>query len=315
MSKNPLFLIAGIIILMAAYISFPLGIQVQAHSLARNGYPLHLVSFQDPWVSNDSAYRNILLIHGLTYSSGQFDLNIRDYSLARYLAKRGFHVWLLDLTGYGLSGNPENGFEVDTQYAAQDINTAVDYILRTESDDKISILGWSWGTLTTSQFAIMHPEKVDKLILYAPIIHGLDFPAPQTDYQAFSMSAATEDFSDRTESDVLEAYLERVQQDDGDGSPNGGRRELSQGKHVQLIPYQKLKTPTLFIAGDADPYLSALKDLTLLIEHAPQHSCAIMFQGAGHALFLEKAYYREFQADVADFLNNGCRSQGIKTWP
>jgi hypothetical protein len=34
----------------------------------------------------------MLLVHGLTFSSHEFDLNYKDYSLARWLANQGYVV-------------------------------------------------------------------------------------------------------------------------------------------------------------------------------------------------------------------------------
>ena len=72
--------------------------QIQTFPLERNGIALHL---QRLAVAGTQPQRQILLVHGLTYSSHEFDVNYADYSLARYLAARGFAVWTFDVAGYG----------------------------------------------------------------------------------------------------------------------------------------------------------------------------------------------------------------------
>ncbi len=52
--------------------------------LERNGLALHL---QEINVSGSEPENNILLIHGVTYSSHEFDIDYEDYSLARKLAR------------------------------------------------------------------------------------------------------------------------------------------------------------------------------------------------------------------------------------
>lgn len=62
--------------------------------LERNGIELHLDRVK---VEGTEPERNILLVHGLTYSSHEFDINYEDYSLVRLLARDGYAVcaWTL----------------------------------------------------------------------------------------------------------------------------------------------------------------------------------------------------------------------------
>ena len=108
------------------------------YELSRNGIPLHLARMTCPKTREG---RNILLVHGLTYSSHEFDVDYKDYSFSRYLARRGYAVWRLDVTGYGQSGLPENGFVPDSRYASGDINAAVDRILEVTGEETVDLLG------------------------------------------------------------------------------------------------------------------------------------------------------------------------------
>ncbi len=98
-------------------------------------------------------------MHGLTYSSHEFDVNYKDYSLVKFLAKNGFRVWIMDIAGYGRSGDPENGFLPDLDYAAKDIATAVNYIRTVGNVENINLLGWSWGTVTASRMTALDNSK------------------------------------------------------------------------------------------------------------------------------------------------------------
>ena len=75
--------------------------------LERNGYKLHFDCMKR---AGASPKKNILLVHGLTYSSHEFDVNYGDYSLVRFLADQGYAVWRLDVAGYGQSRAVEDGF-------------------------------------------------------------------------------------------------------------------------------------------------------------------------------------------------------------
>ena len=60
--------------------------------LEREGVKLYLESFR----ARDAQEKDpILLVHGLTYSSHEFDVNYGDYSLLRFLVANGYEVWLL----------------------------------------------------------------------------------------------------------------------------------------------------------------------------------------------------------------------------
>ena len=105
--------------------------------LDRNGINLHLDCVK---LENSIPTQNILLIHGATYSSHEFDIDYLDYSLVRRLAREGYAVWRIDIAGYGQSEPVEDGFMPDTAYAAEDINAAVEKIVQISGDDTIDVL-------------------------------------------------------------------------------------------------------------------------------------------------------------------------------
>ena len=70
--------------------------EIKNFPLKRNGINLHLERIT---LINTKPTKDILLIHGLTYSSHEFDVDYKDYSLSRFLARNGYNVWLLDITG------------------------------------------------------------------------------------------------------------------------------------------------------------------------------------------------------------------------
>ena len=80
--------------------AFAAGVDVRTFPLERNGVKLHLQCIQAEGAKGD---KPLLLAHGLTYSSHEFDVDTGDYSLARFFASKGYSVWMLDIAGYGLS--------------------------------------------------------------------------------------------------------------------------------------------------------------------------------------------------------------------
>ncbi|MDO4546726.1 MAG: alpha/beta hydrolase [Clostridia bacterium] len=275
--------------------------------LERNGISLHLDRIA---VSGTEPSKSILLVHGLTYSSHEFDMNYQDYSLVRLLAREGYAVWRLDVAGYGRSGAVEDGFMPDSDYAAEDICAAVEAILDNTGLEKIDVLGWSWGTVTSSRFAANHPEYVNKLVLYAPILNGLGEAVISDAFHVNDWEHAASDFQldangdyDLTITDpvIIEMYCSSCWHYDGYSSPNGGRRDLCVDPSVLLIDLESIATPTLVICGDSDPYLN-MDLVNGSIELLPEGSSLEVIPGASHCAMIEKPFYHDFQNRLLSYL-------------
>ena len=276
------------------------------YSVPYGGINLHL----DSACKSSFGDKNIILVHGLTYSSHEFDINYKDYSLVRHLADNGYTVWRLDIAGYGKSDKPSDGFSVDSDYAADNIYYAVSKICDVTGKEKVDVLGWSWGTVTTSRFVSKHPEKVNKLVLYAPIVSGVGESNVETDYHVNSWENAASDF--QTDSDgnidetivepaVVEYFCSSCWKYDGNGSPNGPRRDICVDKSVELIDMSQIEVPTLLIYGDADPYLN-YELIDKMYMELPEGSKKKIISGAAHCAYIEKPYYHDFQKTVIGFL-------------
>ena len=252
------------------------------------------------------------MVHGLTYSSHEFDVNYRDYSLARFFTRRGFDVWLLDVAGYGQSQEVEDGFMPDSDYAVEDIAAAVKVILETCGAKQLDVLGWSWGTVTAGRFAAKYPELVRKLVLYAPIVAGLGEVEVTAPFNHNTWIHAAGDFqvnADKTinynitEPEVVNAFQSNCWRYDKDSSPNGGRRDLLVSPEKRLIPTDKLTMPVMIIAGSKDDYVSP-ELCREAFDTLPdkKRSRLEIIDGAAHAMMMEKPYYRTFRSKVMNFL-------------
>ena len=222
------------------------------YPITRNNIKLHLDKTEQ---IGKHSNKNILLVHGVTYSSHEFDIDYKDYSLVRALAREGYAVWSLDIAGYGRSEAVKDGFLIDSNYAAEDINAAVEKIIQISGQDKTDLLGWSWGTVTTSLFAAKHPEHLNKLVLYSPIISGIGKCEISEPFHHNTWEHATEDFQlnengkfDYTITDptIIELWASNCWHYDKETSPNGGRRDICVDNYrslkLQHSSYTEIKT-------------------------------------------------------------------------
>ena len=278
-------------------------------SVNSGGYRLHLSRTQ---MRTGNSGRDILLIHGVTYSSHEFDVDYADYSLVKYLARHGYGVWCLDIAGFGESDSVQDGFLPDSDYASEDIHAAAEFIMKQNGGKPIDLLGWSWGTVTSSRFAAKYPQLVHRLVLYAPIVAGLGDAQVNESFHHNTWEHAADDFQKTpsgkidftiVEKTVADAFLANAWRYDKETSPNGGRRDLMVAAEKRLIPTKDIKMPVLVIAGSKDPYVSP--DLCQEAYEGlgdRKNSQIVVIDGASHVMMLEKPYYKLFQKAVKKFL-------------
>ena len=148
--------------------------------------------------SGISPEKVVLFVHGAgTPAEVAFDLPYQDYSWMAYLARAGFDVFSVDMTGYGRSTRPPQMSDpcnlakdrqaewIPTLLAApcaptypqalttiasdwDDVGAAVDYIRSIRRVERVSLVAWSLGGPRAGGYASRFPDKVKRLVLLAP---------------------------------------------------------------------------------------------------------------------------------------------------
>ena len=159
---------------------------------------LHLREKVAPSVAANSKPHVVLFVHGgFSPSNVAYDLDYKDdYSFMRVLARAGHDVFAMTHTAYGSSPKPMMDDPCNVDIASQhhliphilkektaprypfklvssrtehdEVETVVKFIMDLRKVERISMIGWSTGTPRAGGFAAMHPDKVDKLVLYGP---------------------------------------------------------------------------------------------------------------------------------------------------
>ena len=153
----------------------------------------------------------VLFVHGAgTPAEVSFDVPFKDYSWMGYLAKAGFDVFSMDMTGYGRSTRPPAmndpcnlSKEQQARFVPQliaapcapshstaittmgsdwnDIGAVVDYLRGLRGVERVSLVAWSQGGPRAGGYAARYPEKVERLVVLAPAYSRtgpLDAPNP-----------------------------------------------------------------------------------------------------------------------------------------
>jgi pimeloyl-ACP methyl ester carboxylesterase len=144
------------------------------------------------------ADRVVLFVHGAgTPAEVAFVVAYQDFSWMAALARAGFDVFAMDVSGYGRSVRPWPMNDPCNLSAAQqalfvpallpapctasyayaattiasdwnDIDAVVNHLRRLRGVDRVSLVAWSLGGPRAGGYASAHPDKVQKLVLLSP---------------------------------------------------------------------------------------------------------------------------------------------------
>jgi len=264
-------------------------------STGEAGLRLHIRSRSD-----DLALPPVLFVHGATYASRLFDIPSPGASWLEAARAAGFAAYAVDIRGYGLSHSVamEN---TDAPYARatdaiRDIDDAVNWIRKRHGTSRISVIGGSWGSITTGLYAsTIGAKKLRKLILYAPIYaepnkgwHGLlcnpEVPAEVNPDLGASRLITESDTRARWDSEiptgadwrneaVFQALVQSSMADDPQAirhdppafrAPNGTLLDLwSAFNGKPLYDPAAIACPVMLIRGTADPTSTRSDAMTL----------------------------------------------------
>lgn len=278
--------------------------------------------------------KHIILLHGLTLTQHVWDIEWKDYSVARFLATEGYTVWRLDAGGFGRSERYENGYDCTTDNAVLDVIEAIETIRGNLeiADLKIDIMGWSWGTMVSSRVVARKPDMVRKLVMVAPVT-GKSFESfPEENYKTdkewisydwvgrlfrYRLTGGDEFAAEKSDVDLSDddvdfsiterpvagcAFQNVVHYDMTAARPVGSTIEISCHQEQWLIDGEAITCPAEIIVGTDDIY-STIETTDRLFGQLPEGSELHRMWGAGHGMFFEKDFYKKFQQYVINFLN------------
>ena len=111
----------------------------------------------------------LFLVHGSSNSTRtSFDLHVPgkgEYSVMNIMARAGYDVWTMDHDGYGHSGSSGNNSDIAS--GVEDLKAAIPVVMKETGQQKMHFYGPSSGSIRAGAYAMVEPERVDRLVLAA----------------------------------------------------------------------------------------------------------------------------------------------------
>ena len=209
----------------------------------------------------------LFLVHGSSFATRtSYDLRVPgdvDYSAMNLFARAGYDVWTMDHDGYGYSGSSGNNSDIAS--GVEDLKAAVPVVMKETGQTKMHMYGPSSGSIRAGAYAMVEPERVDRLVLAAFTYKGKDSvemdrrrkridelranPRRKRD-AAMIRSVYTRDGHAQGYDPALIEAIVAAEMKHGDTIPSG--TYLDMAVNLPLVDPKKVKSPVLMLRGEHD---------------------------------------------------------------
>lgn len=236
----------------------------------------------------------VVLVHGGLVDSRQWDDQMPALS-------RRYRVVRYDLRGYGRSEAPTGPFS-----HVEDLRALLDFL----KIDRATIVGLSLGGMVAADFALEHPERVERLVLVSSGLRGDTQPPDEKTTNAYRTGAregAEKYFEAFLEADLLagvrdrpaaRAAMHRMMVDNFKALTylTSGYIQYPEAKTVDRLG--QIKAPTLVVVGSIDG--KNLRNIADTLSSKIPGAHKVVIEGASHHPPVETP--EEFNRVLLDFL-------------
>jgi len=209
----------------------------------------------------------LFLVHGSSFSTRvSYDIQIPgnvDYSAMNLFARAGYDVWTMDHDGYGYSDSSGNNSDIASGVA--DLKAAIPVVLKETGQVKVHMYGPSSGSIRAGAYAMVEPERVDRLVLAAFTYKGKG--SVEMDRRRKRVVELRTNTRRKRDADMIrsvytrdghaEAYdpalieaIVAAEMKHGDTIPSG--TYLDMAVNLPLVDPTKIKAPVLMLRGEHD---------------------------------------------------------------
>ncbi len=234
----------------------------------------------------------LFLVHGSSISArSTFDLTVTgagEYSL--------MDVWTMDHEGYGRSSRTDGNSDIAS--GVEDLTAGSALVARETGQAKFHFLGESSGALRAGAFAMVQPDRVERLVLEAFTWTGAGSPtlgkrAEQVEYyrthnrrprdRDMIRSIFTRDKPGTSDARVPEALADAELQF-GDTIPTGTYLDMT--ANLPVVDPANVQAPVLVLRGEFDG-IATLEDVLGFFARLPNPDRQfVLLAGAAHSLNL-----------------------------
>lgn len=244
----------------------------------------------------------LFLVHGSSTSSrSSFDLTVpghSEYSMMDKFARYGFDVWTMDFEGYGRSSASHGNSNIAD--GVEDLKAAAEVVARETDQQRFHCFGESSGALRAGAYAMVQPDRVDRLVLAAFTYTGKGSPtladrAKQLEFyrthnlrsrdRNMILSIFTRDRPGTTDPAVAEALADAELQF-GETVPTGTYFDMT--ANLPVVDPLRIQAPVLLARGQYDGIASDADVLDFFAKlPSPDRQLAIL-PGLAHSLAMGK---------------------------
>ena len=241
----------------------------------------------------------LFFVHGSSVTSRAFDLNVPgkgEYSVMNEFARYGFDCWTMDHENYGKSGRTSGNSDIKS--GVEDLKAAVEVVARETGRQKFHFLGESSGALRAGAYAMVAPERADRLVLAAFTYKGegsqtLTKRPEQLKYsrthnmrkrdREMIRSIATRDKPGTSDQAAVEVLAD-VEMQFGDQIPTGTYLDMT--ANLPVVDPKKVLSPVLLVRGEYDG-IATVADLEEFYNQLPNGDRQfIILPGTAHSVAL-----------------------------
>ena len=261
-------------------ISECLKIQCRRHDTKQNKFTV-VETLPNGKVPQPDRYDHFVTIHGVGYhyteypAQGQDVVLLHGFASSTYtwekvapmLQANGYHVWALDMKGFGWSDKPE-----DADYSPEQLLSEVNAWMDEMGLKKVVFVGNSLGGGIAWKMALVHPDKVKQLVLVdaAGFMHQMPGPVRLAGLPGASSIAgmffgrwAIQDILKQVyfdpaliRTEQIDAYYDRLRTENALGALTSLARSLSTLPSEQYASsIAEIRVDTLIIWGRDDPWI------------------------------------------------------------
>src|ERR1700687_5059440 len=241
----------------------------------------------------------LFLVHGSSTSSRSFDLTVPghgEYSVMDKFAEYGFDVWTMDFEGYGRSSRTEGNSDIAS--GVEDLKAAVEVVARETGQERFHFFGESSGALRAAEFAMVKPERINRMVLGAFTYTGKGSPtladrAKQVEFyrthnrrprdRDMIRSVFTRDKPGTSDPAVGEA-LGDAEMKFGNDIPTGTYLDMT--ANLPIVDPLKIKSPLLIVRGEFEGNATKVDLINFYTKLTVSYRQFIILPGLAHSLSL-----------------------------